>query len=190
MAAVASSSIMTTEEMLALPEDGIDRELIRGELRERPMTKRNRWHSRSTIRLGYLLEEWLERQPEPRGEVVGGEAGFRLRRGPDTTVGIDLAYVSAEVVASTPEHAVFFEGPPILAVEILSPSDRHEEVSVKVRAYLDAGVALIWLVDPDFRTVRVHRPGAPPELFNELQELSGEPHLPGLRVPVARIFRI
>jgi hypothetical protein len=54
MAAVASSSIMTTEEMLALPEAGIDRELIRGELRERPMTKRNRWHSRATIRLGYL----------------------------------------------------------------------------------------------------------------------------------------
>ena len=190
MAALASSSIMTTEEMLALPEDSIDRELIRGELRERPMTKRNRWHSRSTIRLGYLLEEWLERQPEPRGEVVGGEAGFRLRRDPDTTVGIDLAYVSAEVVASTPEHAVFFEGPPILAVEILSPSDRHEEISEKVRAYLDSGVALIWLVDPDFRTVLVHRPGAEPELFNVLQELSGEPHLPSLRVPVARIFRI
>ena len=79
---------------------------------------------------------------------------------------------------------------PSWPLRILSPSDRHEEVSEKVRAYLDSGVALIWLVDPDFRSVRMHRPGAPPELFDELQELSGESHLPGLRVPVAGIFRI
>jgi hypothetical protein len=44
------------------------------------------------------------------------------------TVGIDLAYVSAEVVARTPEHAVFFEGPPILAVDmslVLKPALRR-----------------------------------------------------------------
>ena len=43
-----ASSLMTTEELLALPEDGTDRWLIAGELRERPMTKRNRFHSRVT----------------------------------------------------------------------------------------------------------------------------------------------
>jgi hypothetical protein len=36
--------------------------------------------------------------------------------------------------------------------------------------------------------VMVHRPDAEPELFNIRQELSGEPHLPGFRVPVARLF--
>ncbi len=35
-----TSSLMTAEELLALPDDGIDRELIRGELREYPMTTR------------------------------------------------------------------------------------------------------------------------------------------------------
>ena len=190
MGTVAPSPLMTTEEMLALPDNGVERELFHGQLREKPVTKRNRWHSRSTVRLGHLLEEWLERQPEPRGEVVGGEAGFRLRRNPDTSVGIDVAYVSAEVVAQTPETSVFFEGPPVLAVEILSPSDQHEEITDKVRAYLDAGVALVWLVDPDFRTVLVHRPGAEPELFNVRQEISADPHLPGFRIPVAKIFGV
>jgi hypothetical protein len=38
--------------------------------------------------------------------------------------------------------------------------------------------------------VTVHRPGAEPELFNVRQEISAEPHLPGFRVPVARIFSI
>ena len=58
----------------------------------------------------------------------------------------------------------------------------------KIRAYLDAGVALVWLVDPDFRTVIVYRPDAAPQMFNVQQELSGEPHLPGFRTAVARIF--
>jgi len=46
---------MTTEELLALPEDGVDRYLIRGLLREKPMTKRNRWHTRVEARIVYLL---------------------------------------------------------------------------------------------------------------------------------------
>src|SRR5215217_3565139 len=97
MSTVAPPSLMTTEEMLALPQNGVERELVAGHLRERPVTRRNHGHSRATIRVGSLLERWLEQQPEPRGEVVGGEAGFRLRRNPDTSVGIDIAYVSAEV---------------------------------------------------------------------------------------------
>src|SRR4051812_20203428 len=89
--------VMTTEELLALPQDGVERWLIRGHLRERPMTVRNRWHSRIMTRLAYLLECWLERQSQPRGSVLCGEAGCRLRRNPDTTVGIDVVYISADL---------------------------------------------------------------------------------------------
>ena len=52
---------MTTEEMLALPQNGVERWLIRGELREVPMTVRNRRHSRLMARIAYLLESWLDR---------------------------------------------------------------------------------------------------------------------------------
>ena len=179
---------MTTEELLALPDDGMDRELVRGELREYPMTKRNRRHSRVEIRVGKFLDNWLDDQPEPRGEVVGGEAAFRLRRAPDTIVGIDVAYVSAEVCAANPESSAFFEGPPVLAVEIRSPSHKQEEVDDKVALSLELGVAVVWVINARFRTVVVHRPNTEPELFNVLQELSAEPHLPGLRIPVARLF--
>ena len=183
-----TSRPMTLEEMLALPAADVDRDLIEGRLVERPMTKRNRWHGRAETRLAYLLEVWLETLPEPRGEIVSGEAGFRIRRNPDTSVGIDVAYVSAEVIAATPEKSPYLEGTPILAVEILSPSNLHGELVEKIRAYLKAGVALVWVVDPDFRTVVVYRTDAAPQMFNVQQELSGEPHLPGFRVAVARIF--
>lgn len=179
---------MTAEDLIVLPDDDVERDLIRGELRERPMTRRNRKHSRATSRVCYLLERWLETQPEPRGEVVGGEAGFRLRRDPDTTVGIDVAYVPAERLAATPERAAWIEGPPLLAVEILLPSDTKETIDEKIEPYLESGVALVWIVDPRFRTVTVYRPDAEPSLFNADQEITAEPHLPGFRAPVAAFF--
>ncbi|HEX8201387.1 MAG TPA: Uma2 family endonuclease [Isosphaeraceae bacterium] len=188
MSAIAPSPVMTLEQMHALPDDGTQRELIRGQLRERPMTKRNRWHSRVETRIAKMLDNWLDTQPEPRGQIVSGEAGFRLSVNPDSGVGIDVAYVSAEVAAATPEKAAYFEGPPVLAVEILSPSDRQEEIDEKVALYLETGVLLVWVVSPRFRTVCVYRPGAAPELFNETHELTAEPHLPGFRVAVAQLF--
>ena len=188
MSATPTVVVMTTEEMLAMPDDGKERWLIRGELREKPMTVRNRWHSRVLTRIAQLLGNWLDGQPEPRGEILGGEAGVRLRRTPDSTVGVDLIYVSAELAAEEPEGTTLIDGVPILAVEILSPSDTVEEINEKVDEYLDAGVALVWLVDPHRRTVQVCRPNAGPKLFNEDEELSGEPHLPGFRVAVKQLF--
>jgi len=178
---------MTVEEFLALPEDGVSRELIRGQIRERGKTVRNRFHAKIEATIGWLLRNWLEQQPEPRGEILSGEAGFRLRGTRDSLVGIDVAYAPAELVAATPKDALVFDGAPVLAVEILSPSDTHDDVVVKVELYKKAGVA-VWEVDPGFRSVRVHRPGREPETFNALQELVTEPELPGFRVAVAKIF--
>ncbi|HME71268.1 MAG TPA: Uma2 family endonuclease [Myxococcota bacterium] len=187
MSLIMSPRTMTTEELESLPEDGIDRELIRGQLREKPMTRRNRWHSTVEVSIAHFLRNWLDSQPKPLGLVVGGEAGFRLRRNPDSTVGIDVAFVSAEVAANEPD-ATYFEGAPVLAVEILSPSDKQEEIDEKVELYLETGVAIVWVVNPRFRTVVVFRAHSAPEMFNEHQELTAEPHLPGFRISVARLF--
>ena len=100
--ATASPPLMTTEELIAMPDDGVERWLIRGRLRESredPTTKRNRFHSRVMARVAHLLEAWLEKQPNPRGEVFCGEAGVRLRNDPDTTVGVHVVYVTADVLA-------------------------------------------------------------------------------------------
>jgi Uma2 family endonuclease len=179
---------MTTEELLALPENGTERWLIAGVLRERPMTRRNRFHSFVMTRTAQELANWLDRQPAPRGQVLTGDAGVRLRRDPDTTVGVDIAYVAAEVLARQPTESTIVEGAPVLAVEILSPNDTVEEVNEKIDAYLRAGVALVWVIDTYRRTVTAHRPDAEPALFNVRQELTGAPHLPGFTVAVRRLF--
>ncbi len=185
---IAPSREMTTAELLALPENGTERWLIDGQLREKPMTVRNRFHSLAMARMSYVLNAWLDQQPPPRGVVLCGDAGCRLRRNPDTTVGIDVVYVGPELAQQEPDDTTLIEGAPILAVEILSPSDTVEEIDEKVDKYLQASVKLVWIIDPHDQTLTVYQPGLPPHLVNVTQELSGEPHLPGFRVPLARIF--
>lgn len=188
MTLAEAPALMTTEQLLALPDDGVERWLIRGQLREKPMTYRNRWHSRAMIRVGFFLEAWRERQPEPRGSVLGGEAGVRLTHDPDTTVGVDVVYISPELAARNPDDTTIIDGVPVLAVEILSPNNTVEEIDEKLDQYLEAGVPLVWIVDTRDRTVTIYRPGQDPEFVNARQELSGEPELPGFRVRVADLF--
>ncbi len=179
--------LMTVEEFLELPEDGISRELIRGQIRERGMTIHNRYHAKVTTKMARFLDEWLDGQPEPRGEILTGEAGFRLRGTRDSLVGADLAFVSAALMAETEDGKLIYDGPPVLAVEILSPSDTNKDVVEKVAVYAAAGV-IVWEVNPDFRRVSVHRPGQASKTYCGDDELTMEPELPGFRVPVSKFF--
>jgi Uma2 family endonuclease len=189
IAARDQTGLMTTEELLALPDDGVERWLIKGQLREKPMTVRNQNHSAIMAAVTYFLEAWRRTQPAPRGQVACGEAGVRLRRTPDSTVGIDVTYYTAEVAGRLTEgNTTLIDGAPVLAVEILSPNDEIGEIEEKIREYLDAGVLLVWVINPYQRTVTVRRPGERPVMFNDAQELTAEPHLPGFRVAIAQLF--
>ena len=188
---VTMPSRMTTDELLALPDDdGFDRWLIRGELREKPMTRRNRFHSRLTSRLCHILEDWIDNQPEPRGGVFAGEAGCRLARDPDTTVGIDVVYLNWDQMVKLTNDTTIIDGAPTLAIEILSPTNTVDEIEDKLKLYLESGISLIWVVNPYSRTVTAHQPDCPPELFNLRHELTAPKQLPGFRVLVADLFRV
>jgi Uma2 family endonuclease len=182
---------MTAEELLALPDDGVERWLIRGELRENrevDVNRRNPDHSQTMFNVAGIIREWLRKQSNPRGTAFAGDVSFKLRADSKTLVGIDVAYISPELHSKTLKGSKVVDGVPILAVEILSPSDVHEDVTEKIQEYLDVGVAQVWLVDPDFEIVTVYRPDAEPVSFNRQQELSGEPQLSGFRVRVAELF--
>ena len=180
--------LLTAEEFLALPDDPkVERVLIRGRVVEVPMTRRSFPHSSTEARLAYLLSAW-QRKSAGLWIVASGEAGCYLRRRPDTIVGIDAAVFPRDAAPTDEDKSNLFSSPPLLAVEILSSSDTVELVQDKVTNYLSCGVPLVWIVDPHFRTVVVHRPDAAPEMFSGDEELSGDPHLPGLRVAVKEVF--
>lgn len=185
-----AQKLYTTADLLAMPDDGIERWLIDGQIREVGMTIRNKHHTLVQSRVNGELEIWLRAQPKPRGTIHAGEAGVRLRHDPELTVGIDLVYLAAEVSARVmaDDSTTIIDAVPTLAVEILSPSDTIENVRAKITMYRSVAVPLVWVIDPYMRTVSVLRPGRPPSPLNEEQELDGDPELPGFRILVARLF--
>jgi Uma2 family endonuclease len=191
--ATVGKKLMTAEEFLALPDDGVERWLIRGELREKrdtDMTLRNKVHSITEGQLTGLLWMWLRAQPEPRGAVVCGEAGFLLRRTPTTiTAGVDVAVITAEQADARVPDTALVDGPPVLIAEVLSPYDKTEEVVERVEEYLACGVPLVWVLHPYFKTISVHRPGQDPVALDVRHTLVGDPELPGFSAPVAEFFR-
>jgi Uma2 family endonuclease len=120
--------------------------------------------------------------------VLSGEARAVLAQDPDTTVGIDVAVFAAGVLENQSPESALVLGIPLLAVEILSPHDKHEKICEKIAEYLRVGVALVWEVDPDFQTVRVFRPGNEPIMFNRNQRIDGGEVLTGFEVAVATLF--
>lgn len=179
---------ITAEDLLAMPDDGIERWIKDGELREGGMTIRNRFHSETLTLIVFALQSWLRNQPRPHGKVLCGEAGVRLRRDPELTVGIDAVYIGPELARQNLAGTTIVDGVPVLAIEILSPSDKQEEVEEKIDDYLGAGVLQVWEVNPRRRTVTVYRPDQEPQFFNVKQDLVADPELPGFRVPLSELF--
>lgn len=121
---------MSEAEFLALPDDGIERWLIDGEVREFGQITRNFFHGHTTIRVGKYLDNWLDTRPEPRGAIIGGNAKACLTAG--RIVGLDVAYVSAAMRVTAECDRKIVESIPTLAVIIPSPSNTrtdHREIA-------------------------------------------------------------
>ncbi|HEX7051128.1 MAG TPA: Uma2 family endonuclease [Longimicrobiales bacterium] len=145
---------LTAAEFAKLPEEGrYVAELVRGRLvrSPRPAT----YHGLLVARLARVLSEFVEANDYG---VVVAEGGTLLARDPDTVRGPDVAFYSHTRV---PEHAyaTTFWGPPDLAIEIVSPSNTEAAMREKIADYLEAGVRVVWVVDPATRGATSYRPG-------------------------------
>lgn len=121
------------------------------------------------------------------GVVVTAEAGFRIARSPDTVRVPDVAFVRADRIPAGGVKG-FFEGAPDIAVEIISPSDRPTEIAAKAQDWLRAGCSLVWVIDPEMRTVSVHHAGSEAAVLSETDALTGGEVLPGFSMPVTEVF--
>ena len=178
--------LMTTKEFLELPDDGVERWLVDGELREFGRVVRDRRRSRILIRVGQALANWLDQRPTPRGEILG--KAFIHLPGPGTTAGIDVAYISPDVVAAQTDEATLIVGVPSLVVDVPSLHETCGSLHARIAVYRRAGIPLVWVINPYDETVIVHRLDVKVRGLNTDDDLSGEPELPGFRVPVARLF--
>jgi Uma2 family endonuclease len=128
------------------------------------------------------------------GELAGhgkayGEVGVILRRNPDRVVAPDACFVANSSLPVKLSSEGYLETIPDIVVEVRSKNDTGPEVEAKVHEYLAAGVELVWVADPDARTVTAHRANQSPQVFAAADTLTADPVIPGFAVPVAELFR-
>ena len=120
------------------------------------------------------------------GEVYVADAGFVLRRAPDTVRAPDVACVRTERLMDTDGFMPFA---PDLSVEVLSPSDLASELRFKVSQYLRAGTGAVVVVDKAKRVVYVHRQSHANELVTIAENvLEVDDLVPGWKMPLSEIF--
>ncbi|HEX6045319.1 MAG TPA: Uma2 family endonuclease [Pyrinomonadaceae bacterium] len=176
-----TTHLMTAEDLLKMPDDGNRHELIKGELLT--VSPANDKHGAVTMKLSVLLYNYVT--PNNLGVLRAAETGFKLQSNPDTVLAPDIAFIACER-AGTPSQ--FYRlGPPDLAVEVLSPSDRKGQVERKTALWLELGARAVWNVDPRKRTVEVFHADGNRWLLNEGDELVDDT-VPGFRVAVSKIF--
>lgn len=80
---------------------------------------------------------------------------------------------------------------PDLVAEVVSPTDRYTDLYAKIKAYLQDGVQLVWVVDPQQRTVTIFTPDAAPRHLDSLDGkamLTGDELMPGFQIALSDLF--
>jgi Uma2 family endonuclease len=178
---------LTYDDFLLFPDDGRRHELIDGEHYVTPSP--NLSHQRIVGRLYLLIATYLE--THPAGEVFLSPLDVVFSQ--FDVVEPDLLFVS-----EAKRHEILtkqnVKGVPDLVVEIGSPGTRKRDETLKRRLYEVQGVTEYWIVDPELEIVRVlRRQGQhydrPVELSREAGDVLTTSLLPGLELPLARIFK-
>lgn len=173
---------ITAEQFSEMNFDGIPCELVRGTLqfREHPLPA----HGYTVSQIIHAIMSYLETHPIG---VVLGETGCTTQRGPDTVRAPDVSFISRDRLP--PERRRGYpETAPDLAVEVLSESNSAKEMEQKVSEYFANGARLVWIADPQRRTVAVHAPEARPYVLGRDEILDGGDVLPGFRAQVNKFF--
>ena len=142
MTALPWGTELTVEDLEAIPEDGHRYELVDGSLLVTPAP--NTRHQRCVMRLGSLL-------------LAAAGGGFEVLSAPyDWVVGPATLFQPDLLVAHADDIGPLrLERPPLLVVEVLSPSTRRIDLATKRMAYADSGVSAYWLVDPEVPSLMV-----------------------------------
>jgi Uma2 family endonuclease len=140
---------------------------------------------RLALRLGRLIDTYVDEND--LGVCVGADGMMRIAPG---LVRIpDVSFISWDSLPGreSPREPIP-DLAPDLAVEVLSEGNTKAEMVRKVREYFDAGVTLVWLIDPKKRTARVFSTGEKSVLVRADQSLDGGDVLPGFAVRLSDLL--
>jgi Uma2 family endonuclease len=181
---VQGITLLTAEQLVAWPDDGRRHELHEGVLVSMPPAGSE--HGAVGMMVAYLLMQHV--WPHRLGRVFNADTGFLLARDPDLLLAPDAAFVRAARLPPNGLTRGFFEGPPDLAVEVVSPCDTETHVDDKARLYLAHGTEMVWVIEPRTQRVRVLRSDGDAVELSASDLLTGRTILPGWSCRVADLF--
>jgi len=176
---------LTAEEFFYLPDspDGPKQELVKGVVVTTPA--RGFEHGKVKGNVAFHLFEHVK--PIKLGTVVFS-TGVVTERDDDTVRGPDVSFYSKKRVPLGRRIVKYADVSPDLCVEVVSPSNTKRELRDKTKEYFAAGVKLVWIVDPEDRSVTVLTSPNQGTTFYEPSELTGGDVLPGFSCPIADLF--
>jgi Uma2 family endonuclease len=178
--ALQTSTKLTYEDFLVLPNDGRRHEILDGEhyVNPSPNTK----HQMSSMRLVLALGDFV--YAHSLGQVF--HAPYDVVLSEHDILEPDLIFVSAARRAIITDANI--QGAPDLVVEILSPGNHSYDERVKYHAYERFGVGEYWIVDPEAKTVTIYRREGGKFVRTQTGDAITTPLLPGLALEVRAIF--
>lgn len=183
--ATVAEKLLTAEEYAKLPDPGYPTELVRGKIIEMRFPGFN--HGVACARIGMELGNIVE--DRDLGHVLTNNPGFITKRCPDSVRGPDVAFYSFAKMPPGPLPEGYSEVPPELVFEVLWSDDRWPEVLVKVAEYLEAGVLLVCVVNPETSSANVYRADDPePTILKGDDEFYAPEILGDFRIPVRSFF--
>jgi Uma2 family endonuclease len=184
MATAEMLELITAEQFGQRPDPGYPEELVRG--RVVAMSVPDRRHGYVCGRADRIFGNFVD--SHDLGRVLSNDSGVIVERDPDTVRGADVAYYSYARLPKGPLPAGYGPEPPELVVEVRSENDRWPEILEKVLEYLNAGVLLVVVLDPEPRAAHVFSAGDPPKRLLSEEELTLPGILENFRVRVGRFF--
>ena len=141
---------------------------------------------RRNLNLAFQVELW-NRQSK-LGIVFDSSTGFKLSNG--ATRSPDVSWIISDRwnSLSDKQKRSFAPIDPDFVIELLSPTDNLSTTQQKMSEYMDCGVKLGWLINPDEKEVEIYRLGKNKEILDNPSSLSGEDILPGLTIDLTEIF--
>jgi Uma2 family endonuclease len=175
---------ITADELLHMPDDGMRRELVLGELRMMPPPGFQ--HGLVAARIGSELAAHAD--ATGCGVTVAAETGFLLHIDPDTVRAPDAAFVAQNRVDAVGNTTKYFRGAPDLALEVVSPDDSAREVKEKAQAWLIAGTTAVLVLDPADQTATIYRSHRHPQIHTGSDTLDLSDAVPGFKPALSCIF--
>lgn len=145
---------------------------------------------RKNRRLTQQIGNWTDR--DGTGEAFDSSTVFILPNGARRSPDVSWIKLDKWNVLTLKEKQGFPPIVPDFIIELVSPSDlknqRYKDLQAKMQEYINNGVQLGWLIEPEAKTVEIYRIGNPVEILKNPQTLSGENILPGFILNLNEIF--